>query len=70
MGAINDIFSQNKLSFSKISEILNILLSQEASKVQNTQVLQEIGFLKEFSYITSDRASNEIIYYSKRLFRY
>ena len=65
MGAINDIFSQNKLSFSKISEILNILLSQEASKVQNTQVLQEIGFLKEFSYITSDRASNEIIYYSK-----
>jgi hypothetical protein len=64
MGAINDIFSQNKLSFSKISEILNTLLSQEASKAQNTQVLQEIGFLKEFSYITSDRVSNEIIYYS------
>ena len=65
MGAINDIFSENKLSFSKISEILNILLSQEANKIQNSQVLQEIGFLKEFSYITSDRASNEIIYYSK-----
>ena len=65
MGAINDIFSQNKLTFSKISEILNTLLSQEASKIQNTQVLQEIGFLKEFSFITSDRASNEIIYYSK-----
>ena len=65
MGAINDIFSENKLSFSKISEILNILLSQEANKNQNMQVLQEIGFLKEFSYVTSDRASNEIIYYSK-----
>jgi len=65
MGAINDIFSQNKLSFSKISEILNILLSQEANKIQNIKVLQEIGFLKEFSYITSDRASNDIIYYSK-----
>ena len=65
MGALNDSFSQNKLSFSKISEILNILLSQEATKIQNTQVLKEIGFLNEFSYITSDRVANEIIYCTK-----
>jgi len=65
MGAINDSFSFNKLSFSKISEILNNLLSQESTKIQNTQVLKEIGFLNEFSYITSDRAANEIIYCTK-----
>ena len=65
MGALNDALSQNKLSFSKISEILNILLSQEATKIQNTQVLKEIGFLNEFSYITSDRVANEIIYCTK-----
>ena len=65
MGALNDAFSQNKLSFSKISEILNILLSQEATKIQNNQVLKEIGFLNEFSYITSDRVANEIIYCTK-----
>ena len=64
MGAINGSFS-NKLSFSKISEILNNLLSQESTKIQNTQVLKEIGFLNEFSYITSDRVANEIIYCTK-----
>ena len=66
MGAINDVFSQNKLSFSKIGEILNNLITPEGGiKTQNRQILQEIGLLNEYSYIISDKASNEIIYYSK-----
>ena len=66
MGAINDAFTQNKLSFSKIEEILNNLVSQGGGvQSQNRQVLQEIGLLNEYSYIISDKANNEIIYYSK-----
>ena len=62
MGIINDAF-QNKLSLPKIEEILNNLLKQ--GKPQNKQVLQEIGLLNEYSYIISNQANNEIIYYSK-----
>ena len=62
MGIINDVF-QNKLSLSKIEEILNNLLKQ--GKPQNKQVLQEIGLLNEYTYIISNQANNEIIYYSK-----
>lgn len=65
MGAINDSFPQNKLSFSKIEEILNNLITQYDGKSQNKQVLQEIGLLQEYSYIVSEKVSNEIIYYSK-----
>lgn len=63
MGA--DPFSQSKLSFAKIGEILNNLITQDINKNQNRQVLQEIGLLDEYSYIRSDKASNEVIYYSK-----
>ena len=62
MGIINDAF-QNKLSFSKLEEILNNLLKQ--GKPQNKQVLQEIGLLNEYTYIISNQTNNEIIYYSK-----
>ena len=65
MGAI-DAFSQNTLSFSKVAEILNNLISQGGGiQSQNKQVLQEIGLLNEYSYIISDKANNEIVYYSK-----
>lgn len=66
MGVINDAFSQNKLSFSKIGEILNNLITPEGgTKTQNRQILQEIGLLNEYWYVISDKVSNEIIYYSK-----
>ena len=64
MGTINDPFSENKLSFSKISDILNNLLLKDENQSKNKQILQEIGFLKEYSYITSERVFNEVIYYS------
>ena len=68
MGAINDAFSQNTLSFSKIQEILNNLITQGTQGggvSKNKQILQEIGLLSEYSYIISDKVNNEIVYYSK-----
>ena len=65
MGAINDIFSQNKNNFSKIEEILKMLIKQNKNRSQNITVLHEIGLLKEYSYIKSDNCSNELINFSK-----
>lgn len=64
MGAINEVFFQNKISFSKIEEILKILLNQYKS--QNITTLHEIGFLNEYSYIKSNKSSNEVINFSKK----
>ena len=64
MGVYNDL-SESKLSFSKIEEILNNLITQGGAKSQNKQVLQEIGFLNEYAYVISGKTSNEMIYYSK-----
>ena len=64
MGVYNDL-SESKLSFSKIEEILNNLITQGGAKSQNRQVLQEIGFLNEYAYVISGKTSNEMIYYSK-----
>ncbi len=64
MGVYNDL-TENKLSFSKIQEILNNLIIQGGAKSQNRQILQEIGFLNEYSYVVSNKTSNEMIYYSK-----
>ena len=66
MGAINEVFSQNKISFSKIEEILKILLNQNKNKSQNITTLHEIGFLNEYSYIKSGKSSNEVINFSKK----
>ena len=65
MGAISDTLLGKKISLSEIEQILKILISQEKYKSQNNKVLQEIGLLKEFSYIKSNKSSNELIYYSK-----
>ena len=65
MGAINNIFSQNKNYFSKIEEILKMLIKQNKNRSQNITVLHEIGLLKEYSYIKSDNCSNELINFSK-----
>ena len=48
MGVINDAFSQNKITFSKVEKILENLLSQEKIKSQNKNILKEIGLLKEY----------------------
>ena len=67
MGAI-DAFSPNTLSFSKLEEILNNVIAQGGGiQNKNRQVLQEIGLLSEYSYIISDKANNEIVYYSKNI---
>ena len=67
MGAINEVFSQNKISFSKIEEILKILLNHNKHKSQNIIALHEIGFLNEYSYIKSNKSSNEVINFSKKI---
>ena len=66
MGVINDAFSQNKITFSKVEKILENLLSQEKIKSQNNNILGEIGLLKEYSHITN-HASNELIYFSPKI---
>ena len=66
MGAINEVFFQNKISFSKIEEILKILLKKNKHKSQNITTLHEIGFLNEYSYIKSHKSSNEVINFSKK----
>ena len=65
MGAINDLFSQDNIYFSKIEEILKILIKQNKNKSQNITTLHEIGLLKEYSYIKLDKYSNELINFSK-----
>ena len=65
MGVINDAFSQNKITFSKVEKILENLLSQEKIKSQNNKILGEIGLLKEYSHITN-HTSNELIYFSQK----
>ena len=65
MGAINNAFLQNKISLSKIKEILENPISQSKYKSQNMQILQETGLFEEYSNILSDKYSKEIIYYSK-----
>ena len=65
MGGINEVFSQNTLSFHKIEEKLTKLLEQNKNKGQNLQALQEIGFIKEFEYIKFNKSANELIYFSK-----
>ena len=65
MGAINNFFSQNKNDFSKIEEILKMLIKQNKNRSQNITVLHEIGLLKEYSYIKSDNCCNELINFSK-----
>ena len=64
MGAINDVFCQNTISFSKIEEIFQFFLSKSENKSQNIIALQEIGLLKEYSYIKSEK-SNQFINISK-----
>ena len=65
MGVINDAFSENKITFSKVEKILENLLNQEKNKSQNKNVLQEIGLLKEYSHLTN-HTSNELIYFSQK----
>ena len=66
MGSINGVFSQNKVTFSKVETILQILLTQEKNKSQNINVLQEIGLLKEYYHIIN-QTSNELIYFSPKI---
>ena len=61
MGAINEVFTQSIMSFSKIEEIFKILLENNVNKSVNIKALQEIGLLKEYSHIKS---SNELTYFS------
>ena len=66
MGVINDAFSQNKITFSKVEKILENLLRQEKNKSLNKNILEEIGLLKEYSHITNN-SSNELIYFSPKI---
>ena len=66
MGALNEIFSNDRNEFSKIEQILKILLILNKNKSKNTEVLNEIGLLKEYSYIKSQKSLNELITYTPK----
>ena len=66
MGTTNDIFKQNKISFSKIEEILVKLVNENKNKSQNLNILKEIGLLKEYSYIKCGKMYEEIIKKKKK----
>ena len=67
MGAINDVFIQNKLSLSlkTFDEILNFLINKSPNKIQNKKILKEIGLINEYIIIRSDKEPNLIVYYSQ-----
>ena len=67
MGALNEAFSQINISFSKIEEMLKLFLNHNKNKSKNIVTLHEIGYLKEYSYIKSDKLSNEIIKFSRNI---
>ena len=61
MGIINDVFSENKLSLKKFDEILNDLIKNQKNKI----VLQDIGLIKEYLQIITDKEPDLLIYYSR-----
>ena len=65
MGAINEAFSQNNISFSKIEDMLKLFFNHNKNKSKNIVTLHEIGYLKEYSYIKSNKISNETINFSR-----
>ena len=65
MGAINEAFTQNNISFSKIEDMLKLFLNHNKNKSKNIVTLHEIGYLKEYSYIKSNKISNETINFSR-----
>ena len=64
MGVINEIFSQNKISFSTIEELIKNFLTKTKNKSKNITALHEIGLLKEYSFAKSEK-SNRFINISK-----
>ena len=66
MGVFNDVFNQNKISFSNIEEFLQILLKQNKNASNNKSTLYEIGLLKEYSNIKSNKISKELFYISTK----
>ena len=64
MGAINDVFIENKLSLKRFDEFLNYLINISPNKLQNKTILQDIGLIKEYAQIITDKESNLTIYYS------
>ena len=65
MGTTNEVIQNHKISFSKIEEILNMLVNENKNKSQNLNLLKEIGLLKEYSYIKLGKMYEEIINYSR-----
>ena len=65
MGAINDVFIQNKLSLKTFDEIINHLVNISPYKIENKKILIEIGLLKEYIDIMRDKEPNLILYYSQ-----
>ena len=68
MGAINDVFIQNKLSLSlkTFDEILNFLINKSQNKIQNKKILKEIDKRKtKYEFIFENGTGNS---YVKNLF--
>ena len=61
MGIINDVFSENKLSLKKFDEILNDLIKNQNNKI----ILQDIGLIKEYLQILTDKEPDLLVYYSR-----
>ena len=64
MGAINDVFIENKLSLKRFDEFLNYLINISPNKLQNKTILQDIGLINEYAQIITEKESNLTIYYS------
>ena len=63
MGKINDVFIDRKISLKSTQEIINMLITNNIYKSQNYKILQEIGLIKEYSYINSTLLfTGDIIY--------
>ena len=63
MGKINDVFIDRKISLKSTQEILKMFITNNIYKSQNYKILQEIGLIKEYSYINSTLLSTEDIIY-------
>ena len=65
MGGINDVFISNESPFKKLERVLNFILSHEKNKSDNLNVLKEIGFANQYSFVLDLESSKNVLYFAK-----
>lgn len=66
MGAINEIFISNKITFPFIGELIQFLTNNCKNKQKNINYLTDIGLIKEYLQITELDKSNNYINISRK----